>query len=165
MRLFQPLALLLSTVALLSGCATLVSGSHQLVMISSSPAAAAVEVQTEAGLTLYTGSTPATADLPRNGSYKVVITLPGYQKREIYFWRELNLWYLGNLIPPLIPGLIVDPLTGAMWHLGPRQIHVTMVVASRGPGQDEQVTAVVATTDQNGEIHSTQLPMVADAKS
>ena len=137
------------------------SGSTQQVMISSSPAAAKVEVQTATGATLFTASTPTTVNLLRNGQYKVVIDLEGYQSQEIFFWREFNAWYLGNIIfGPLAPvGLIVDPISGALWNIGPRQVHVTLVVAHRDPGQEERVYVVLRATDHSGMLRSTMLPM------
>jgi hypothetical protein len=108
-----------------SACATIIHGSSQKVDFASTPPEARVLVD---GRDL--GKTPITLKLARKDNHTVRIELEGYQPFEIRIEKELSGWYLGNLVFGGVIGLIVDPITGAMYKLSPKQIAATMTKAS-----------------------------------
>ena len=92
-----------------AGCATIVTGTKDTVLISSVPPGAIVEIQ---GKVI---STPADVTLSRSffGSERARATLTGYQTRRFRIQREFNMWTLGNVVTLffLTP---VDMLSGAI---------------------------------------------------
>jgi len=69
------------------------------------------------------GTTPLSADLSRKKNHAIAIKLDGYEPYEILIKREFNAWYIGNIIFGGIIGLVIDPITGAIYKLTPKQIN------------------------------------------
>jgi hypothetical protein len=116
----------------LSGCASIISGSTQPVIIKSVPDGASITVSNRAGEKIHTATTPATLTLARGAGYfkpeqyKVVITKDGFADKEITITGTLNGWYIGNIIfGGLIGMLLVDPATGAMYAM-PETVEATL---------------------------------------
>ena len=148
------LVILSLTVALLPflGCASIVKGSQQDVYFSSDPEGAKITVFDGNGSVVSEGTSPTTLPLKRgagyftSAKYRVVFSAPGYGKREVWITGNLEAgWYLaGNfLIGGLIGWLIVDPLTGAMWHLSPDQLSPRLE-KDLAAGQSEGLHIVLA---------------------
>ena len=54
----------------------------------------------------------------------MVFTKAGYKTKEVSVGAKLGGWYAGNFIfGGLIGFLIVDPATGAMWTLSPKEVN------------------------------------------
>ena len=102
-----------------AGCATIISGSRQDVFFNSTPAGATVFNN---GIPM--GVTPLVASLPRKNVHPISIQLPGFQPFNFMIRKTFNGWYLGNLIFGGLIGLIVDPITGAIYNLTPDQVFV-----------------------------------------
>jgi hypothetical protein len=107
------------------------SGSSQNIRISSSPDNASVVIYDKHNMKVWDSSTPAVVNLERGdgyfsgSSYRVEITKEGYEKQTVQISSGLNGgWYLaGNLVlGGLIGWIIVDPISGAMWTLKPKDI-------------------------------------------
>jgi hypothetical protein len=109
---------LLSTIIMLSSCATIISGSRQTVEISSEPSSAKVYINE-----IEIGTTPVQKKLKRNQEYQLILKLDGYKTYETKLERKFNAWYIGNVLIGGIIGLIVDPITGAMHKLKPEEIN------------------------------------------
>jgi hypothetical protein len=109
---------LLSTIIMLSSCATIISGSRQTVEISSEPSSAKVYINE-----IEIGTTPVQRKLKRNQEYQLILKLDGYKTYETKLERKFNAWYIGNVLIGGIIGLIVDPITGAMHKLKPEEIN------------------------------------------
>lgn len=109
--------LLAGTLLTLTSCATIISGSKQTVNFQSTPSEATVYIND-----LEIGKTPIEKKLERKNNYNVVIKLDGYKTFETRISRKFNAWYIGNIVFAGIIGLIVDPITGAMYKLTPDQI-------------------------------------------
>jgi len=89
---------------ILSGCASIVSGSTQEVKFSSNPTGAIVWAD---GVNL--GLTPVTANLNRNKkNQKIKIELEGYKSQELILKRKLNGWFFGNILLGGVIGIIID---------------------------------------------------------
>jgi len=158
-------ARLLLVALFLSGCATIISGQHQDIAISSSPAQAQVKVErtgNNAMITAWEGTTPASLSLRRKYSYLLTLTLDGYQPVEMGLENGMNGWVWGNLLFGGIIGLIVDFSNGAAKTLEPDEIDVQLVSVSPSanmggsPGQ----YAVFRIKNRDGSISSSVVPLV-----
>jgi len=115
------IALILTSTFLFHSCATIISGSRQGVRIFSEPSAATVYINE-----IQVGKTPIIRSLKRNQEYRVAIELEGFQRYETRLSREFNNWYLGNLILGGLIGLIIDPITGAIYKLTPEELNAKL---------------------------------------
>ncbi len=102
---------------LFSSCATIVNGSKQTIRIYSQPAQATVFLND-----IEVGQTPYETRLKRKGEYNVRIQLDGYLPYETRLTRKLHAIYFGNILLGGIVGLIIDPITGAMYKLTPEEL-------------------------------------------
>ena len=128
----KKLLFLLLAMVILSGCASIVAGGHRDINIKSTPTEAAVSIQDrESKQIVHKGQTPLIVPLSTRGGYfkskqyDVTLSKEGYATKAINIDSFLSGWYAGNLIlwpVAIIGGLIVDPLTGAMWSLTPKNI-------------------------------------------
>jgi hypothetical protein len=125
--------ILLCLVVLLSGCATIFSGRDEAITFKSVPDGASVTVTDRFGQHVNTSTTPSTLQLKRGAgyfksqNYEVTINMPGYQSMTVHVTSSLNGWYWGNiLLGGLIGMLIVDPITGSMYALNPKETSVTL---------------------------------------
>ena len=124
--------LILLAMVMLSGCASIVAGSHRDINIKSTPPDAAVSIQErESKQIVHKGQTPLIVPLSTKGGYfkskeyDVTISKEGYVTKTINIDSFLSGWYAGNVIlwpVAVIGGLIIDPLTGALWSLTPKNI-------------------------------------------
>ncbi|CAM3608090.1 PEGA domain-containing protein [Flavobacterium gelidilacus] len=110
-------ATVLSSVILLSSCATIISGSRQTIEITSEPSTAQVFINE-----VQVGQTPLQKTLKRNQEYQLTLKLDGYKTYETKLKKKFNAWYIGNILLGGFVGLIIDPITGAMYQLKPEQI-------------------------------------------
>jgi uncharacterized protein YceK len=124
--------LILLAMVTLSGCASIVAGGHRDINIKSTPTDATVSIQDiESKEIVHKGQTPLIVPLSTRGGYfksrqyDVSISKDGYPTKTIHINSFLSGWYAGNIMlwpMAVIGGLIVDPLTGAMWSLSPKNI-------------------------------------------
>ena len=112
------------SLALISGCSSIVSDSKYPVSISSTPSQADFVLQNRAGVDIHTGVTPTTITLNASSgffkgeTYKLILNKDGYDEKTIEIQSAVDGWYFGNIIfGGLIGLLIVDPATGAMFKL------------------------------------------------
>ena len=105
----------------LSSCATIVSGSRQTVKFDSTPINAIVFIdETEVG------KTPFETKLGRKREYEVEIRLEGYEPYKTKLTKQFNAWYIGNIVFGGIIGLVVDPITGAIYKLTLNEINAQL---------------------------------------
>jgi hypothetical protein len=130
--------LIVSTLAmvclLFSGCASIVDGGYKTIHIDSNPSGANFVVYDSNDKRIGSGTTPADAGLKRyhgyfqGEDYKLVFECPGYYSGETFINHTMDGWYFGNVIFGGLIGLvIVDPLTGSMWTLSPRELTYNLV--------------------------------------
>lgn len=116
------IALSIISCLLLSSCATIVSGSKQVVKFTSSPSQANVSINN-----VNVGKTPFETKLKRKiKEHKIVIQLDGYKPFETTLKRKFNAWYVGNLFFGGVVGLIVDPITGAIYKISPDEVNAQL---------------------------------------
>lgn len=99
--------LVATVIALFSSCATIISGSKQMVTFSSEPSGAKIMID---GVPI--GKTPLTTKIKR-GSRVIVISKDNYETFTRRFDRKFNAWVIGNIVLGGIPGIATDLITGA----------------------------------------------------
>lgn len=112
----------LSLLLLSTSCATIVSGSKQRIEVNSTPTNSTVYIDNK-----EVGKTPYNTKLKRNQSYSLKVTNEGYLPYQIDLQREFNAWFIGNVAIGGLIGIIVDPITGAMYKLKPVQYNQSPV--------------------------------------
>ncbi len=111
----------LAITLLLSSCATVMSGSKQNVKFTSNPSSATVFIDE-----VEVGKTPFEMKLARKSEHQVMIKLEGYQTYQTSLTKKLNGWFFGNILIGGLIGIIIDPITGAMYNLTPKEINAEM---------------------------------------
>lgn len=104
-----------------TSCATIISGSKQTIKFASTPSEATVFIDE-----VEVGKTPYETKLERKRDYHVMIKLDGYKSYETKLTKKFNAWYLGNIAFGGIIGLIIDPITGAMYNLTPKELNAQL---------------------------------------
>lgn len=125
---------------LMSSCATIISGSKQNVRFSSNPSTATIFIDE-----VEVGKTPFEIKLARISEHSVMLKLDGYQTYQTRLTKSFNGWYIGNILLGGIIGLIIDPITGAMYNLTPDQVNAQMNkgTAFKSNGKDVNVAIVL----------------------
>ena len=111
----------LAIALLTTSCATIISGSKQNIKFSSNPSAATIYIDE-----VEVGKTPFEIKLARKSEHSIMIKLEGYQTYETKLTKKFNAWYIGNLVFGGLIGIIVDPITGAIYNLSPDQVNAQM---------------------------------------
>lgn len=119
-----PVVLFVTFTLFLTSCATLLSGSKNLVHIRTDPPAANISILDRHGREVFNGRSQANIHLKAGAGYfvpakyTIKINAPGYQEKIIEIKATMNGWYFANIfIGGAIGMLIIDPATGAMWKL------------------------------------------------
>lgn len=139
----------LSLIMLTSGCATIICGTRQTVKFASTPTNASVLIDE-----VNVGQTPFETRLKRDREYKVVIKLDGYLPYETKLTKEFNAWYIGNIVFGGLIGLIIDPITGAIYKLSPKELNAQLqqgTTSSVKTGKNQVYIAVSLQIDKNWE--------------
>ena len=123
-KLNARLALIPAALAILSGCASIVSDSQYPVSVITTPAGATFEVRNRAGNVIHSGTTPGSVTLKsgagyfKGETYTIAFRKEGFADQQTTLNSSLDGWYWGNIIfGGLIGMLAVDPATGAMYKL------------------------------------------------
>ena len=106
---------------MLTSCATIVSGTSQKINFNSNPSNATVYINE-----MEMGKTPFETKLERKKDHYVTIKLDGYKPFETKITRSFNPWYLGNAVFGGLIGIIIDPITGAIFRLTPNQVNAQL---------------------------------------
>lgn len=107
---------------LLSGCATLVHGPTQIVPVTTKPPGATILVDGKDSQYV----SPCDLILERKTGHILKISKEGYQDAIVDIEAVISKIALGNVIVGGIPGLAVDAATGAINHLFPEKVDVTL---------------------------------------
>jgi hypothetical protein len=142
-----------------SGCATIVSRSSQEITIASVPEGAAVKINNKSGAAVHSGNTPLTVTLKKGRGYfkaeryTIHFAKDGYHAHDITVEGEVNGWYFGNILFGGLIGLLaVDPATGAMYTLKPKEVSTTLDALKVSRHGKEQTLTVVLIEDVPQEL-------------
>lgn len=118
-------ALLLLTLTLasafLTGCATIVKGTTQVIPVSSDPTGARISVDGAPA-----GTTPATVTLSRKQNHMIVIEKEGFAPESVAVTKSMGGAVAGNIIAGGLIGWGVDAMTGAQYNLAPNTVNVRL---------------------------------------
>ena len=154
------LACVLAAPLFVTGCASIVDGGDKSVQINSNPEGAKVTVFDKTGREVESQTTPTRMSLSRahgflsGEDYKLVFELPGYYPYETHVKSTIDGWYFGNILFGGLLGLvIVDPATGDMFTLAPRDINCNLVSSATQltPAQLQEAQ-LKANTGANGAV-------------
>lgn len=129
----------LTTVLIVQGCATIVSGRDQEVTFQSTPDGATVKVN---GRPL--GKTPLTINIKRAEGQTLTFEREGYKPMTTELTTSLEPWFWGNLIFGL-DGLFsstTDKVTGAMDEYSPSQYFVSLTPTGSSDGMLSEIQQV-----------------------
>jgi hypothetical protein len=144
----------------LNGCASIITGTSQVVTFTSVPESASIEIKNRKGMKIHTGQTPVTVSLKKGAGYfkpekyEITFSKAGYQTKTVEVTGTLSGWYLGNILfGGLIGILIVDPFTGAMFRLAPKDVNAVLEAQNLKDESNQKPTlAVVLAQDLPEEI-------------
>ena len=118
---------LFALLPLLGGCATIINGTTQKIMIDSSPQAATATLQ-PGGQTV---TTPHEVELERKHTYHVHYSLEGYEDTIGYIDQERSGAVAGNFLLGGLIGVAVDTSNGAAFNLTPEHLIVDLTPLPR----------------------------------
>lgn len=147
-----------------SGCASLISGSHDDILVKTDPAGADCTVFQGATVRGHVNPTPGGITVPR--SYDDILVRcekDGYTAAEVSNTSGLNGWVFGNIIFGLIGGpigAIVDTSTSNATSYSP-ETYVSLAKADKAPapvGPEPDKGTSVAALSGRGEMTTTGSP-------
>ncbi|MBI4041221.1 MAG: PEGA domain-containing protein [Deltaproteobacteria bacterium] len=112
-------------VSMVISCATLFTGTSDVVNVSTNPEGAKVYVDDA-----YKGTSPIEVSLKRNADHNVRVTKAGFQDASSILRREFNPVSLINTVFVLF--WLVDIVTGALWKFEKDGIHITLEKSTQG---------------------------------
>jgi len=165
-QLFVSWCLIFGFVLAIVGCASIVSGTRQNIVINSVPSGAQVKIvrfgATQAKVVDWEGMTPSIVPLKRKYDYLVNVSVQGYKTAEVILESGSNGWVWGNLVFGGIIGLIVDFSNGAAKKLKPNEISVTLAKITDTMGE-ENVYMVLQGRDDQGKLHVLSVQLIPHA--
>jgi len=117
----RAVSLAISLSLLLSGCATIINGTSQKIMVTSEPAGATVQAD---GGRDYT--TPVKLRLERRRDHELVFRKEGYKTAKVALTHVLSESVCGNLFLGGPLGWIFDIFAGTQYKLIPNPAHVKL---------------------------------------
>lgn len=102
----------------MTGCATIITGKHEKVKVTSNPPGATV--RTDSGEII---KTPGNFTLERNEDHVLVAEYPGAESQQKNVKHGVQGWFFGNIIFGGIIGGVVDIVSGSCDHLSPKEVH------------------------------------------
>jgi len=154
---------------LTTGCATIVSKSTQTMTLTSVPDGATVRITNKSGVAVNSSSTPSTVTLKKGRgyfkpeTYTLSFSKEGYKPVDITVRGSVNGWYFGNVIFGGLIGLLaVDPATGAMFTLQPKEVAATLDALKVARDGREQTLTVLLVEEMPREYVGQLIPAAAD---
>ena len=109
-----------------TGCASLVSGMTQDMVIRSAPSGARVEIDGR-----DEGKTPYYTDLERRRRHQIRIKKEGYGEESQATHKGFNAWSLGNILFGGLIGMIIDFATGAIYSVSPNEMNFNLTAKQK----------------------------------
>jgi len=113
--------LILAWVSILSGgCASIFTGTTQVIQVHTDPPGASVQID---GAQI--GNTPRLIKISRGDSKLLLVYKEGYEPEVIEVGTKINGWFFGNIVIGILPG-IIDVANGAWMWADPEDIRLTL---------------------------------------
>lgn len=126
----------LTAAAALTGCASIVSGTHQKVSFNSTPSDARITITDQLGNVVYSGVTPNEVKLKRGSGfmrpqhYSVKFEKDGFATKDVMLASGPNGWVFGNILIGGVVGILIDGGTGAMFAVSSKTVTVPLEAQS-----------------------------------
>jgi len=104
------------------GCASIVGGKHQTVYIESHPPGASVKTMRND----VTGISPTEFVLKRKHDQILIFEKPGFKTKQYNLDHEIRGWFWMNILSWGIIGVIVDLVTGSAYEFEPETVTVDL---------------------------------------
>ena len=121
MRRISKLIFYITIIIGFSACSTVMNTTTQEVEIKTSPANAKILIDGR-----KFGTTPQTVNIERNRDHVIKLSLDGYDLYETQMTGKISAWFWFNVLNGIIPGMLVDMITGSMYSLYPETINVEL---------------------------------------
>lgn len=108
----------------LTGCATILNTTTTEVELITSPTNAKITIDGK-----KFGNSPQVVNIERGINHTIKFELEGFEPYETQLTRKISLWFWGNVFNGLLPGMIIDFLTGSMYNLIPDNLSVELLPA------------------------------------
>src|SRR5688572_3274556 len=116
------LAAIVATIAgMLVGCATIVTGSEQILYFDSKPSGAEVVIN---GISV--GKTPLTIKYKKQKNVSVTVRQPGYRDHNFLVASDFQPWFFGNILIGGLIGSTTDGASGATVRYSPDHYYSTL---------------------------------------
>ena len=113
--------LLISGSQVFNACNTVLNTTSQNVEIKSEPPNAKITIDGK-----KFGTTPQVVNVERGNNHLIKLELDGYDTYETQLTRKISTWFWFNVLNGIIPGMVTDMFTGAMYNLLPDFIEVEL---------------------------------------
>ncbi len=108
----------------LTGCATILNTTTEDVELITSPANAKITIDGK-----KFGNSPQAVNIERGINHTIKFELDGFDPYETQLTRKISFWFWGNVLNGLLPGMVIDFLTGSMYNLIPDNLSVELLPA------------------------------------
>lgn len=117
---WKKISVLLMFGSLISGCATIINGTRQNVLITTFPTQAKVVVDNREYVS------PIVIGLKRNNKHTITVSKSGYMdaSTSVFTSPTLTIYWNLMLFAGALPGFAIDLITGASHDLEPQVIHI-----------------------------------------
>jgi hypothetical protein len=150
---------LLCAFAVLTGCATIFSGTADEITVNSHPGDASVKIKAPNGNVVAEGNTPMSIDLRRGKTYTVIVSREGYSPATATIMNGgivKSFWL--NVFTGVVVGWAVDYLSGAMFNFDSTSINVHLKESTSLDGTAE-IYAVLTFLGVDGKQKSISTKM------
>jgi hypothetical protein len=107
--------------SIMSGCATIITGTSQEMSFQSNPDGATVTVSGR-----VIGKTPITTSLKKESNQSVIFEKEGYKTQTMQLTTNLEPWFWGNIVLGGLIGSTTDGLSGAVHEYSPSQYFISL---------------------------------------
>ena len=135
-------------ILVITGCATIMSGLRQEVVILSRPVGASVTIDGRPQ-----GKTPLVLDLERKDDHYIRLEMDGYEPYEVTVTRKINGWVWGNVLIGGLIGLAIDYNTGGLFNLTPDDIRPSLEMSGIGHLYKEDTLYVATVLEPDPSWH------------
>lgn len=108
------------------GCATIISGSSQIMTVNANVDGAQVHLVTEAGIETLLGTTPLTTRVKRGQEGSLRVSAEGYRSYQSALNKKINSVFWVNILSGGTFGSTTDYTTGSMYQYEPSTFMVTL---------------------------------------
>lgn len=109
-----------------AGCATIISGSSQIMTVNANVDGAQVHLVTEAGIETLLGTTPLTTRVKRGQEGSLRVSAEGYRSYQTALNKKINSVFWVNILSGGTFGSTTDYTTGSMYQYEPSTFMVTL---------------------------------------